>query len=102
MADLTRYEFDGIFGKAHHLQDRANGPARPKARDDRRQGSVLAAIGIKYPLQHLLPPLMLKIDIDVRRFPAFLGNEAFKQCPSSKILGQTGSQNSGGFDLRLV
>ena len=39
----------------------------------------MAAIGVVDPLDHLLPPLVLEVDIDVRRLVALLGDEALEE-----------------------
>ncbi len=56
--------------------DRATGPI---AGDDRRERRTLATVGLIDPLDDLLAPLMLEIDIDIGRLLAFAAHEPLEQ-----------------------
>ena len=64
-----------VFGQAEGLADLADGHARAIVDDGGDDGRPLAAIAAVDVLHHLLAPLMLEIDIDVRRLAALLGDE---------------------------
>jgi hypothetical protein len=40
---------------------------------------MIAAVGFEHPLHHDLAALVLEVDIDVRRLPTLLGDEALEQ-----------------------
>ena len=40
---------------------------------------VVAAVGVEHPLHDVLAPLVLEIDVDVRRLVPLLGDEALEQ-----------------------
>ena len=69
---------DDIARQAKHLADLADGAARAIAIDRRGHGGAAASVFFVDILDHLLAPLMLEINIDIRRFAAFGRDEAFK------------------------
>ncbi|ENN83893.1 hypothetical protein RHSP_82254 (plasmid) [Rhizobium freirei PRF 81] len=77
--DLRREHLRHVFRQSKRFADVANGAFRAVADDGRTQGGMIAAIGLEYPLHDDLAPLVLEIDIDIRRFAAFLGNKALEQ-----------------------
>ena len=68
-----------ILRQAHDLADFPHGATGSIGDHHSGQGSTVPAIGVVDPLDHLLPPLVLKIHIDVRRLAPFLGHEALEQ-----------------------
>ncbi len=69
---------DLILGIAERLRHFANSTASAIADQRRRQPSAIAAILLVNVLNDFFTPLVLEIDIDIRRLAAFFGNEAFK------------------------
>ena len=70
---------DGIFAEPHRLADLAHGqPAAIADHGGGEAGPVAAVAGIDI-LNHLLAPLMLEIDVDIRRLLAFRRDEALEQ-----------------------
>src|SRR3546814_4469369 len=65
-----------IFAKAQHLADFAHGAARTVMDDGGGDTRALTAITFVNILHHLFTPLMLKIDVDIRRLSALLREEA--------------------------
>ena len=53
--------------------------ARAEAADDGSQRRMMVAVGAINPLDHLLTPFVLEIDVDVGRLAALLGDEALEQ-----------------------
>ncbi len=68
-----------IIRHAEGLGDLAAGRAGAVADDGGRQRRVLPPIGLVDEPDHLLALLVLEVDIDVRRFIAFGGQEAIKE-----------------------
>ena len=68
-----------VFGETQRLADLADGAARPEAADDRGKRGMVLAIMLINPLDHLFPPLMLEIDIDIGRLVPAFRDEAFEQ-----------------------
>ncbi len=68
-----------VLGEAQRLTDLADGAARAVADHGRGESGALAAVAGVDPLDHLLAPLMLEIDIDVGRFAPLGGDEALEQ-----------------------
>ena len=68
----ARHRGGDVFGEAEHFSDFADGAARAIADDSRGQcGAVMAIAGVNI-LNDFFAPLMLEIDIDIRRFFALL------------------------------
>ena len=70
---------DQVFGnlqRAAHIAQRA---ARPVADHRGGNGGALAAIFGVDVLDHLFAPLVLKVDVDIRRLVALAADEALKQ-----------------------
>jgi hypothetical protein len=67
-----------VLGQSEGLADIAHGAARSVVDHRRGHGGALAAIGVVDPLDDLLAPLVLEIDIDVRRLVAVGGDEALE------------------------
>src|SRR6185369_11635152 len=59
-----------ILGKAQCLADLANRAPGPVAADHRGERGMAVAVSLVDPLDHLLTPLMLEIDVDVGRLVA--------------------------------
>src|SRR5690606_31324071 len=59
--------------------DIADGTGGVVAADHRGQCRAAAAIAVEYVLDDLFPALVLKVHVDVRRFVALAGQEAFEQ-----------------------
>ena len=90
-----RFSLDALRAPAPDLAGRAPrsrppagpAPCRPRApRRGRGSGSrsrsqrgAVAAVGLVDPLDHLLAPLVLEVDVDVGRLAALLGDEALEQ-----------------------
>ena len=70
---------EGLQRKAQRLADVADRALRPVADDHAGEGRAVAAVLRVQVLQHLFAPLVLEIDVDVRRFVAFLRDEALEQ-----------------------
>src|SRR5205823_13395478 len=65
--------------ESQRLADSAERRARSIADDRRGQRRTLAAVLAVDVLDHLLAPLMLEIDVDVRRLVALARDETFEQ-----------------------
>ena len=59
-----------VLGQAQRLADLAHRAAGAVAADHRGQRGMVVAVGLVDPLDHLLAPLMLEIDVDVGRLVA--------------------------------
>ena len=68
-----------VLGQSQHLADFADGAARAVMHDGRADRRAVAPIALIDVLDHLLAPLVLEIDVDIRRFAAVLGNKAGEQ-----------------------
>ena len=77
--DLARELGGDVLRQSHHLADLAHGTARAVAGDGGAQGRAVAAVALEHPLDHLLAPLMLEIDVDVGRLVTIGGDEALEQ-----------------------
>ena len=79
MRHLRRQRTRHILRQPHCLADIAH--RAPPAIPDHRgaQRGPVAAIGFVDPLDHFLPPLMLEIHIDIRRFLPRRADETFEQ-----------------------
>ena len=76
-APLRRGEPGGdVLGQPQRLAGLADGAARPVMDHGRGDAGALAAIGPVDPLDHLLAPLMLEIDVDIGRLAPLLRDEA--------------------------
>jgi len=76
--DLGGQHLDEVLREAERLTDIADRAFGAIADDGRAQRRVVAAILIEDPLHDDLAPLMLEIDVDVRRLAALLRHEALK------------------------
>ena len=65
--------------EAERLADIADGAARPIGDEGRRQRRPVPAVAPVDVLDDLLAPLVLEVDVDVRRLVALLGDEALEQ-----------------------
>ncbi len=81
--DLGRQRRRHVLGQPHDLADVADGAARAEAHDGGAQGGPVAAVALVDPLDHLLAPLALEVDVDVRRLPALGRDEALEQQPGA-------------------
>ena len=70
---------DGVIGKAEDLADLADGAATAIADDGGGHAGMIASISLVDVLDHLLAPLVLEIDIDVRWLAPLGGDEAVEQ-----------------------
>ena len=77
--DLRGQHLDEVLGQAQRLADVADRALGAIADDGRAEGGVIAAVGLEDPLHDDLAPLMLEIDVDVRRLAALLRDEALEQ-----------------------
>ena len=68
-----------VFAQPKRLADVSHRATRAIADDSRRERRPVTAIGVVNPLNDFLPPLMLKIHVDVRRLPSLLADEAFEE-----------------------
>ena len=68
-----------ILGQAHGLADIAHRAAGAKAHHRAAQRRTLAPVMLIDPLDHLLAPLMLEIDIDIGWLAPFGGDEALEE-----------------------
>jgi hypothetical protein len=68
-----------VLGQAQRLAHLAHRAARAEAADHGGERGVIVRVGAIDPLDHVLAPLMLEIDVDVGRLVAVLGNEALEQ-----------------------
>ena len=68
-----------ILGEAERLADLADGAARAVVDDGGGEPGAVAAIALVDVLDHLLAPLVLEIDVDVRRLAPLGGDEALEQ-----------------------
>ena len=65
-----------VLGQSQHLADLADGAAGAIMHDGRADRRAVAPVALVDVLDHLFAPLVLEIDIDIRRFAAILGNKA--------------------------
>ena len=79
MRHLAGQRGGDVLGQPHGLADIAHRAASPVADDGGAQRRTRAAIGFENPLDHLLPPLVLEIHVDIRRFLAGGADEALEQ-----------------------
>ncbi len=77
--DQTGQGLGHVLGQAQHLADFAYRAACAVTRDDRRERGMLATIAFVDPLDDLLAPLMLEVDVDIGRLLAFPRDEALEQ-----------------------
>ncbi len=77
--DLAGQGRGHVLGQPQRLADLAHRAARPVAADHGGQRGMLMAVGLVDPLDHLLAPLMLEIDVDVGRLVPVVGEEALEQ-----------------------
>jgi hypothetical protein len=77
--DQARERLGEVLGQAQGLADLAHRAARAIAGDDRGERGAGAAVGIVDPLDDLLAPLMLEIDVDIGRLAAFARDEALEE-----------------------
>ena len=77
--DLGGQHLDQVLGQAERLADIAQRALGAIADDGRAEGGVVAAIGVEDPLHDDLAPLVLEIDVDVRRLAPLLRDEALEQ-----------------------
>ncbi len=77
--DRPGQDIDRVFRQAERLADLADRAARPVGDDGRRQPGAVAAVFAVDILDHLLAPLMLEIDVDIRRLVALGRDEALEQ-----------------------
>ena len=70
---------DGVFRQPERLADLADGAAGAVADHGRREAGAMAAVAVVDVLDHDLAPLVLEIDVDVRRLAAVGGDEALEQ-----------------------
>ena len=68
-----------VLGQAQRLADLADRHARAVVDDGGADGGAVAAVALVDVLHHLLAPLVLEVDVDVRRLAALLGDEALEQ-----------------------
>ena len=68
-----------VLRHAQHLADFAHCAAGAVGNHDGGERRAMPAIGVVDPLDDLLAPLMLEIDIDIGRLVALLGDEALEQ-----------------------
>ena len=77
--DLGVEQGDHIFRKSKHFADIAQRALGAIADHGRAKCGVIAAIGLEHPLHDDLAPLVLEIDIDIRRFAPLLRDKALEQ-----------------------
>ena len=77
--DLRRQHLDQVLGQAQRLADIAQRALGAIADHGRAERGVVAAVGLVDPLHDDLAPLVLEVDVDVRRLAALLGDEALEQ-----------------------
>ncbi len=77
--DLGGKQLGEVLGQAERLADIADGALGVIAHHRRAQGAVVAAVGLVDPLHDDLAPLMLEVDIDIRRLVALLRDKALEQ-----------------------
>ena len=82
-----------IFRQAKRLADFAHGAAGSVARDDGRQGRPRAAVGLVNPLNDFFTPLMLEIDINIRRLAALLADETLEQQALANRINRSDAEN---------
>ena len=68
-----------VFRQAQRLADFANRPLGAIARHYGSKSRTGAPVGFVNPLDDFFAPLVLKIDIDIGRLPAFFRDEALEQ-----------------------
>ena len=69
--DGARQRIERVFAHAKHFSHVAQGRTRTIGNHCRRETGAIASIAVVDILHHLLAPLMLEIDVDIRRFAAF-------------------------------
>ena len=74
-----REKVDEVDIEAERLADVADGAARPIGDERRGERRPVPAIALVDVLDHLLAPLVLEVDVDVRRLVALLRHEALEQ-----------------------
>ena len=77
--DRAAERFLDVGGEAHDLGDLAHRRLGAVADHGGGQRGMVAAVGAVDPLDHLLAPLMLEIDVDVGRLVALGRDEALEQ-----------------------
>ncbi len=70
-----------VLGQPHHLADVADRAARLEAHDRAAQRRPVPAVALVDPLDHLLAPLALEVDVDVRRLAPLGRDEPLEQQP---------------------
>jgi hypothetical protein len=79
-----------VLAQAHGLADLADGAAGTVTDDSGADGGPLAAITVIEVLDHLLAPLMLAVDVDVRRLTPAVRHASLSRRPSPpRISGPT-------------
>ncbi len=68
-----------VFGQSQCLADITNGAARTITDNSRYNGRTISGITFINILHDLFAPLMLEVDVDIRRFLALGRNETLKQ-----------------------
>ena len=77
--DLRGQHFDQILGQAERLADIAQRALGAIADHGRAERGMIAAIGFEHPLHDDFAPLMLEVDVDVRRLAPLLRDETLEQ-----------------------
>ena len=77
--DLGGERAGDVFGEAHYLAHFAHGAAGAVAHNCGAERGAVAAVMRVDPLDNVFTPLVLEIDIDIRRLMALGGNEALEQ-----------------------
>ncbi len=76
---LSRQRPGHVLRQPQHLADLAHRAARPEPHHGGAQRRPVAAVALEHPLDHLLAPLVLEVDVDVRRLAPAGGDEALEQ-----------------------
>ena len=92
--DLAGQGAGHVLGQAQRLADIAHRAAGAVADDGGAERGAVAAVGVIDPLDHLLAPLVLEIDVDVRRLAPLGRDEALEQ--------QAGADRVDGGDAKDV
>ena len=74
-----RQQVDQVEVEPQGFADIADGASRPVGDERGGQRRTIAAVALVDVLDHLLAPLVLEVDVDVRRFVALLRDEALEQ-----------------------
>ena len=77
--DLAGERAGDVLGQAERLADVAHRAAGAVADHGGAERGAVAAVGVVDPLDHLLAPLVLEIDVDVGRLAAGGGDETLEQ-----------------------